>query len=248
VAIVDETFQRRFLRDQSPLGAVLNVDADAGTQKTFTIIGVARNVLNVGNQYELDKPRPTIYIPFGQFPPTTMTILAQASGQPDSLRSQLYHLLRAADADLPIRDIRTVEERLHEVGWRTRQMLGVLAVFALSALVLSAIGIFGVVSLSVLQRTREIGIRLALGASRSSVQAKFVKQGFILTCYGVALGTMGAFALTRQIQSLLYGVKTNDFPTYFGAALMVVIAALSASYFPARRAALVQPIEALRQE
>jgi predicted permease len=248
VAIVDETFKRRFLRDRDPIGAVLDVDADSGVRKTFTIIGVARNVMNVGNQYELDAPRATVYVPFEQFPPTTMTILAQVSGDPNALLPHLKHLLRAADADLPIRDIRPVEERIHEAGSRTRQMLGILAVFALSALILSAIGIFGVISLSVLQRTREIGIRMALGASRSSVQTKFVKQGFILTCCGVALGTTGAFALTRQIQSLLYGVRSNDPLTYFGAAFIVLIVALGASYFPARRAALVEPVEALRQE
>jgi len=185
--------------------------------------------------------------PLNSSPPPTMTILAQVSGDPNVFRPRLKYLLRAADADLPLRDFRTVEERIHDAGSRTRQMLGVLAVFALSALTLSALGVFGVVSLSVLQRTREIGIRMALGASRSSVQNKFVKQGLVLSCCGALLGTIGAFTLTREIQSLLYGVKANDPLTCVCAVLIVLLVALGAGYFPARRAALVQPVEALRQ-
>jgi putative ABC transport system permease protein len=247
-AIVDETFKRRFLRNQPAVGTVLSIDADSGVRKTFTIIGVVRNVVNVGNQYELGHPRPIVYVPFGQFASTTMTILAKTDGSAISLQPQLRRLLRSLDADLPIQDIRTVEDRIHETSNRSRQMVGVLGVFALSALVLCAIGIFGVVALSVMQRTREIGIRMALGALPGNVQLMFLRQGLVLASAGIGLGILGAFMLTRQIDSLLYGVRSNDILTYLGAAFTVMVVALSATYLPARRAAFVDPARVLRNE
>ena len=248
VAIIDETFKRRFLRDRPAIGSVLSVEAEAGARKTFTIVGVARNVINVGNQYELGRPRPIVYVPFGQFAPTTMTLLVRTEGLPDSVRPALRRLLRSADPDLPVRDIRPVEDRIREAGNRSRQMLGVLGVFAGSALVLCAIGVFGVVALSVAQRTREIGIRIALGAPPGKVQLLFLRQGLVLTASGIGLGVLGALALTRQIESLLYGISPNDLLTYLGAALVVAAVALGATYLPSRRAALVDPALALRSE
>lgn len=248
VAIVDETFKRRFLRDKPAIGTVLRIEADSGTRKTFTIVGVARSVVNVGNQYELGQPRPIVYVPFGQFAPTTMTILAKADGMPASLSPALRQTLRGLDRDLPVQDVRPVEDRIHEAGNRSRQMLGVLGIFAVSALILCAVGIFGVIALSVVQRTREIGIRMALGAQPGTVQLMFLRQGLILTASGVGLGALGAFVLTRQIQSLLYGISPNDRLTYTGAALVVVLVALSATYLPSRRAALIDPALALRSE
>ncbi len=248
VIIIDETFKRRFLRDKPAVGTVLSIETDSSARRTFTIVGVARNVINVGNQYELGRPRPIVYVPFGQFAPTTMTILAKADGQPASLVPTLRHTLRGLDRDLPIQDIRSVEDRIHEAGSRSRQMLGVLGVFALSALILCAVGIFGVVALSVGQRTREIGVRMALGAQPANVQLMFLRQGLILAAAGISSGALGAFALTRQIQSILYGISPNDSLTYMSAALIVAFVALSATYFPSRRAARIDPALALRSE
>lgn len=248
VAIVDESFKRQFLGNTSAIGTVLSIDADSGIRKTFTIIGVARNVINVGNRYELSRPRPIVYVPFAQFAPTTMTILLKAGGGLASFQAPLRHLLRSIDANLPLRDIRPVDDRLREVGNRSRQMLGVLGIFAISALLLSAIGIFGVIALSVSQRTREIGIRMALGAEKASVQFMFLRQGLALTTMGIALGLFGAFALTKQIESLLYGTSPNDLLTYFGASVVVTVIGVAAIYFPSRRATLVEPSVALRNQ
>lgn len=248
VAIIDETMQARFFQGTDPLGRTLTIDTDSGTQTTFTIVGVAARVINVGSRGELERPRPVIYVPYRQFPPTSMTLLARADGNAAALAPAVRELLRGADPDLPIRDIRTVAQRIAQVAERNYTVLGVLGVFAACGLGLAAVGIFGVVAFTAARRTREIGIRMALGARPRDVRNLFLGQGLKLAAIGTITGLAGAWVLTRGMERLLYGVSPMDPVTYVIATLFVLGVALGACWLPARRATRIDPMTALRYE
>jgi putative ABC transport system permease protein len=248
VAIIDETMQARFFQGMDPLGKMLTLDTDSGTRTTFTIVGVAARVINVGSRSDLERPRPIVYVPYRQFPPTSMTLLARVDGNAGALAPALRELLRGADPDLPIRDIRTVAQRIAQVAQRNYTVLGVLGVFAACGLGLAAVGIFGVVAFTVARRTREIGIRMALGARPRDVRNLFLGQGVKLAGIGTITGLTGAWVLTRGMERLLYGVSPMDPVTYVITPLFVLGIALGACWLPARRATRIDPMAALRYE
>jgi predicted permease len=248
VAIIDRNMKERFFRDRDPIGKVLSITTEAGTQKPFTIIGVADYVINVGNRYELDRPRPIVYVPYQQWPATTMTVLVKTHAEPLAVAPAVKALIRRADPEVPIQDIRTLEARMAAAGDRNNQMLVMMGVFGLCGLFLAGLGLFAVVSFGVKQRTREIGIRMALGAREADVQSHFLKQGLLLGLCGVSTGIGCALAMTRQMESLLYGVSPNDLFTYIAVSLFVLLVTLVACYCPARRASLIDPLRALRHE
>jgi putative ABC transport system permease protein len=177
-----------------------------------------------------------------------MRLVIRSPSEPLSLASAVRHELLAVDKDQPVMDIKTLEQFISESVFRHRLNLFLLGIFAGLALTLAALGIYSVVSYSVVQRTHEIGIRMALGAARRDVLKLVVGEGFGLTLVGVAIGVAGALATTRFLSSLLYGVRPTDPVTYVAVSVVLTAVALLASCIPARRATKVDPMVALRYE
>jgi predicted permease len=187
-----------------------------------------------------------IYYSYKQFPALPFHILVRTSADPRSLESAMRRLVREVNPQIAIQQVRTMDTVIMEALWE-RRLWGVLfLIFAILALTLASIGLFGVMSYLVNQRTREIGIRMALGSSRSSVLGLVAKHGLALAAMGIVLGIAGAFALTRSIQTLIYGIAPNDPSTFVLVALVLGMVAVVACGVPAWRAARIDPIIALR--
>jgi putative ABC transport system permease protein len=242
--VVSETLARELWPGQDPLGKRLRVnwyepDADA------TIVGVVGDVRHSG----LDVvPRPMIYYYPDQSPSNVFSLAVRGRAGPERLATDLRDLLRELDPRLPLRDVRTMEERIEaSVGGRRYPMV-LLGLFAAVAVALAAIGLYGVLSYTVSLQEREIGVRIALGAMPRSVVQMVVSRGLMLVAGGLALGIAGAVATTRVLSSLLYDVSPTD-PLALGLVTgILVTAGVLASYLPARRAAGVDPMVALKQE
>ncbi|MDQ3257716.1 MAG: FtsX-like permease family protein [Acidobacteriota bacterium] len=177
-----------------------------------------------------------------------MSVVTRSAVDPTSLTNAIRREVQAIDKDQPILEARTMNERIAESIAARRFSMLLFVVFAGIALVLAVVGIYGVMSYTVARRTHEIGIRMALGAGRGDVLRLVVGQGMILAAVGISIGVIAAFALTRVISSLLYGVSATDPVTFVGVAMLLTIVALLACYVPARRAAKVDPMVALRYE
>jgi len=177
-----------------------------------------------------------------------MALVLRSTVDPLSLAPALRNAVHEVDPALPVYQVMTMDERLSNSVAARRFNLLLLGVFAALALLLAAVGVYGVIAYVVTQRTREVGIRMALGAQRSDVVRLFIKQGMALVLFGVGLGLLGAFALTRVMTSLLFGVSANDPLTFAGVALLLSAIAMLACYLPARRAARTDPLVALRHE
>jgi putative ABC transport system permease protein len=187
-------------------------------------------------------------MPYSQGGGNGTTLMVRANTDMSSLTAAIRSEVQLIDADQPLADVRTLEQRIAETVVRQRAIMFLLSVFALLALVLAAVGIYGVVSYSVARRTREIGIRMALGADRNRVLRLIFLQGMRLIAVGVALGLAGSYALTRLMESLLFGVSATDPMTFAGISSLLVLVALGACFVPARRAMRVDPMTALRSE
>ena len=177
-----------------------------------------------------------------------MNIVVRTHGDPKQLANAIQAQIHSIDRDLPISDIKTMDEYVASSVSDSRFNTILLAGFAALALVMACVGIFGVVSYSVAQRTREIGVRRALGADAGSVMRMVLTQGMTVSVIGVAIGLAGAFAVTRVLSSLLFGVTPTDAVTFIGVATILTLVAFLASFLPARRAAKVDPMVALRYE
>jgi predicted permease len=241
-AIVDDKLAARFWPNEDPIGKRMR-RGDSGPWRT--VIGVVADT----KQYEVDgEPPITAFNPLEQLPVPSRFLVIKTKSDPTALVSAVTREVRALDADLPVYDVATMEERLAGSFARRRFSMFLLGVFATCASLLAAIGIYGVVSFWVTQRTREIGIRAALGARQSDILGLVIKQAVVLVGIGIAIGLMAAFGLTRVMRSLLFGVSTTDAVTYAVLAGVLAAVALLASYIPARRAAGVPPIIALRRD
>ncbi|MEW6208684.1 MAG: FtsX-like permease family protein, partial [Acidobacteriota bacterium] len=181
-------------------------------------------------------------------PGRNMTLTLRSNNDPAEMIAAIRSQAQLIDADQPLSDVRTLDERIAETVSRQRAIMFLLAVFALAALLLAAVGIYGVMSYSVTQRRREIGIRCALGADSNHVLRLILGQGMRLILIGTALGLAGSYALTRLMESLLFEVTATDLMTFAGISSLLVLVALGACFVPARRAARVDPITALRSE
>jgi predicted permease len=246
VALVNEEMVRRYFDGRDPIGRRVTFGDPADSSSVWwTVVGVVGDVAQEG---VTAKPYAQLYRPLAQSPRRGVFVVARTTVAPMAVASGARAALEAVDPELPLTSLMTMEERIGENLLRPRVNTLLLAVFAGIALALAAIGIYGVISYAVAQRTREIGIRMALGATAGDVKRLVVRQGMTPALLGVALGAVGALAATRLMASLLYGVTATDPLTFVVVALFLGAIALLAAYVPARRATRVEPVTALREE
>jgi putative ABC transport system permease protein len=245
--VVNQTMAHLYYGDQSALGRRIRPGFEDPWR---TIVGVVSDARNAG----LDKPAGTeIYMPFEQVRsfgdgPRVENVVVLGTGDPGALTSPVTAAIRSLDPSIPVARIQTMEEILHGEQARPRFLSLVLTLFSGLALALAAVGLYGVISYSVAQRTGEFGIRIAIGASTANVQGIVLREGLLLGVVGVAGGAIAATLLTSSIQSLLFGVQASDPWTYGFMAVALVVVVLAASFFPARRATRIDPAVALRAE
>lgn len=249
VAVVSEAAVRRYFRDGDPIGRTITMGWVRDAQPdgvTATIVGVVADV----KLYELgEAPLPTVYFPHAQVGVPGMSMIVRAAGANPLLPVPgLRDELRALDPNLPLDDVQLVDDILADSVAQPRFYMMLLLLFAGVAVILAAVGIFGVMSFAVAQRRREIGIRMALGAPHASVLRLVLREGMLVTAVGIAIGLTAAVALTRVMESLLYGVAATDAVALIGATLILAATALLASCLPARRAASLDPLLALRAD
>jgi putative ABC transport system permease protein len=246
VGIANEATVRQYFPNEDPLGKRIRWARDPEVH-WITIIGVVADVKHFG----LDLPdQPSLYSPFTQISPWKrwMTFVARTQSEPASLAQAVKQQIWRVDSQLPVSKLKTMNDVAAASFAARRFNMFLLAIFASLALVLSAVGIYGVMSYIVTQRTQEIGIRMALGARTTDVLKLVLRNGMTLTLMGVAIGLAGAFALTRLLTTLLFGVKPTDRATFIAVSMVLVFVALLACYLPARRATKVDPLVALRYE
>ncbi len=243
VAIVNETFVNRYLPNEDPVGRRFTFGDDGANAQWITIVGVARDTKRQG----LDAPiRIESWLPHAQAPSRSMQVVLRTTGDPLALSQATREAVWSLDRDLPIPRIESLEQIMADHVAQRRLNMLLLALFALVALVLAAVGIYGVMSYVVTQRTHEIGVRVALGAQTRDVLRLVVGQGMALALAGVVIGLVATFALTRLMASLLFGVSATDPITFAAIAALLIGVALVACWIPARRAAKVDPMVALR--
>jgi predicted lysophospholipase L1 biosynthesis ABC-type transport system permease subunit len=244
VAVISQALARRYFPDENPLGRKLKLKIGGEWR---TIVGVAEDF----HQHAYDhQPRPVAYVPYPQMPTQPLDLAIRVSGRDAAaLIPAARALVHAMDPQQPVYEARTLTQIIEVwelFGMRlAAHMMGALGMLAL---VLAAVGLYGVLSYAVRQRTHEIGVRIALGATRGTVQLGVVRRGLILTGIGLAIGLTLSFAATRAVASMLYGIQATDPVTFAGASVTLLAIALAASYLPAWRAARVDPVETLRHE
>jgi predicted permease len=242
VAIINETFARYAWPNESPVGKFFTWKDRAGDQP-IEIIGVARDAKS---QDLFRNPPNMAYFPLAQKYDGGMTLFLRASTKPEQLLAAARQEIRALDPKLPVYNVKTLEQYRRDALFDTRIQTVLIVGFGLLALALASLGLYGVLSFSVAQRTREIGVRMALGANRGDVLRLVIAQGFKLISIGVAFGLAGAVVATRVLRSLLYGVSPADPATFIGITALLLLVALLACWIPARRATKVDPMVALR--
>ncbi|MGC1647643.1 MAG: ABC transporter permease [Candidatus Sulfotelmatobacter sp.] len=243
--IVDEYMAGQLWPGQDPIGKRIHIVELPSKDPWQTVVGVVGRV----KQDSLDSdPRIAFYLAHTQFPTRAMTVAFRGRTDAAALLSASKKELRNLDPDLPMYYVRTMEQRVNESLARRRFSMLLLGVFASVALVLATIGIYGVMAYLVNQGTRELGIRLALGASQRNILSLVVRQGMALAFFGVMIGLAAAFLLTRLMRSLLFGVETTDPITFAGISVLLAMIALLATYIPAQRAARINPLISLRCE
>src|SRR5262245_49025746 len=251
VAMVNEYFANRYFSGVDPLTQRILVDEltpgsmRSGPPVEWQIVGVFHNVRN-GRGLRGDNPE--IYVPFWQSPWPQASVAVRASGDPTSVTSGIAAAVNSIDPDLPLAGVRTMDEHIGEVLAFDRFGMVLYGSFAALALLLAAVGIYGVMNFAVAQRTNEIGVRMALGDRGANILGMVLKEGGALALIGMLFGLGGAYLVGRAMKSTLYGVDAMDIGSFGAAALTLLAAALMACYLPARRASKVDPMIALRME
>jgi predicted permease len=243
VVVVNETLAQRFWPNESPIGKRVQL----GSAKTpyREVVGVAKN----GKYFLLGEP-PTEYmfVPHSQNYDGKMTLLARTSGEPEHLAGAMRQEVANLDSELPVYGVKSMPRFLDRILSGSKSIAALATIFGVIALLMAAVGLYGVMSYSVAQRTREVGIRMALGARTGDVLRLVLKEGLILVCAGIGIGLVAAVAISGLLGSMLYGISTTDAVTFVTIPFVLALVALLASYLPARRATKVDPMVALRYE
>src|SRR6185503_13668033 len=248
VIIITDAFARQYFPNEDPVGK--RIKPGIGTYENEDnplreVIGVVGDIRNRSLNTE---PKPAYYVPQTQVPFSQLVGVIKTTGDPRGLISAVTKQVAAMDPDIPLFGVKSMPEYLSSSVAAPRFSTTLLSIFAAVALVLTVVGLYGVMSYSVAQRTNEIGIRLALGAQSRDVLLMIVKHGLMLIFIGLVIGLGLAFVFTRWIESLLFGVKTKDPFTFAAVAVVLALVALLACYVPALRATKVDPMDALRRE
>jgi len=243
VAVINETMAKRYWPNADPIGQRIKETSNEGAWRE--IVGI---VGSVRHRARGEEPRPEMFVPWSQSPAATLNLAVRTQAEPASFGAALRRAVTAADAELPVFELRTMEGRLYDSVAQPRFRTTLLGIFAALALVMAVVGLYAVLANAVAQRQREIGVRMALSAQRRDVLNVVVGQGMRLTLLGIGIGLVAALALSRVLQTLLFEVKPTDPITFAAIPLILVFAALLACWVPARRAARVDPMEALRYE
>jgi macrolide transport system ATP-binding/permease protein len=240
VIIINETMAKQFYPNEQALGRRLHI---FGRPEAREIVGIAKTI----KYNQVGEPETAhMYVPLEQSYQSQVVVQARTGGDPDALLGTVRRELQALEPTMPLLNVNTYRTILRTSLWAPRFGTSLLAVFGFLALVLASVGLYGVMSYGVSQRTREIGIRMALGASEGDVRGMVVRQGLLLAAGGVVLGLLAAFGLARFVTSLLFGVAGADPLTFGGVAALLIAVALLATYLPARKASRVDPVDALR--
>jgi hypothetical protein len=239
---VNDALARQYFPNEDPIGHRYRDDYDG---KWRTIVGVAANIQH---QQPTKPPMPGVYAPHTQWPSNSMWVTVRGRGDAAQLTDTARTAVRERDHDLPLLNIRTMREVVADSLSESRLVASLLSGFAVFALLLATIGIYGIVDYSVRQRSREMGIRMALGATYGDVVALVVRKGALPAAAGVAVGVPAALAACGVIRAMLYGTGPRDLSVFVGVPALLLLVALGASYLPARRAAKVDSIAALRCE
>jgi putative ABC transport system permease protein len=242
VIIINDILGRRCWPNEDPIGKRLTVGFEKDPRQIIGVVGSIK-------QTTLDADvRAAMYMPYLQSPNNGVTVVVRTTGDPLALAAAVREQVRALDKDVPVTHVRTMAEVFGTSVAQPRFSMLVVGLFAALALVLSAVGIYGVMAYSVSRRAHEIGVRMALGARASQVLKLVLKEGMTLALLGIGIGLFGAFALTRLMATLLFGVSTRDPFTFVSVATLLAVVAFVACYIPARRATKVDPLVALRYE
>jgi putative ABC transport system permease protein len=245
VAVINQRLAKKYWPAQSAIGQRVRVGTDEAAGTWMTIVGV---VADVRNSWISAQPEPGIYVPYRQAPPHFVALALRTQGAPLSVLSSVRNRIAELDAELPLYKIMPYDEMIHQSVLGPRYVAVLLSVLGVIALALAAVGLYGVMSYLVTSRTREIGIRMALGARRGVVLGMTFRWGASLLLFGGAIGMLAAIAFARLFASILYGVRAGDLETFFIASVTLAAAASLAAFIPARRAAKVDPMVALRYE
>ena len=243
VAVINQAMARKFFGEENPVGRRFGFEQEKGGE--IEVVGVVRDAKYEGSR---DEPPSVAYIPYPQESLGQATFAVRTADDPVQLVEAIRGAVREVDKDLPVFAIKTQVELADEALAQERLFAWLTGVFGLLALLLASIGLYGVMSYAVAERTHEIGLRMALGASRGHILRKVIGQGTLLTIVGIIIGLVSALALTRFITSYLFGVSTMDPPTFVAIGVLLTVVALAACYIPARRASKVDPMTALRDE
>jgi predicted permease len=244
VMVVNETFARRNFPGEDAVGKRVNL-GDPAQAPWRTIVGVVKDVRHQSLDAE---PYPQMYTPLGQSPRRSMSVVVRAGGDPKNAIPLVRSELAALDRDLPLYNVRTMQEVLSESVARQRFSMLLVAIFAFLGLALASVGIYGVIAYSVTQRTHEIGVRMALGAEAMHILKMVVRQGMILAVVGVCIGLVAARGLAQLMSGLLFGVSPTDVITFTGVSILLTAVAMLACVIPALRATRVNPMVALKYE
>jgi len=244
VVIINSELARKYFGAQNPIGRRVEMGFRDGVP--LEVIGVTSDVRQTGLQAD---PYPGMFLPYSQYQASVpLVFVIRSTNDSGAVAAAVRQELRQVDSQLPIYDVKTMDQVLYTATARPRFLTFLLAVFAGVAVLLAAVGIYGIMTYTVAQGTREIGIRAALGAQRRDLLRMVLNKGLKLTLIGIVLGVAGAFGLTRLMSSVLFGVSATDPLTFAGVTALLAIVALVASYLPARRATKIDPLLALRHE
>jgi putative ABC transport system permease protein len=248
VVIVSETFARQFFPGENAIGKRMQPGISSWENDKSTMREIIGVVADIRNRALNTDPKPVYYLPQSQVPFNELALVVKTSNDPRTLISSATREVQVMDSELPVFSVKTMDEYVSSSVAAPRFNTTLLAIFASVALVLTVIGLYGVMSYSVAQRTNEIGIRMALGAQTRDVLGLIVKDGLKIVGIGLLVGMAGALALTRLLETLLFGVTTHDPLTFLFIAGLLALVAMLACYLPALRATRVDPLDALRCE